>query len=63
MEGRFKGLIESFIVIALLLIIYWVVGFIVLKLFNKEIRTNAGYFICIISGFILKRVIIILLSQ
>ena len=63
MEGRFKGLIESFIVIALLLIIYWVVGFIVLKLFNKEIRTNAGYFICIISGFILKRAIIILLSQ
>ena len=49
---------ESFIVIAILLAIYWGAGFIILKLFKKEIRNEKGYLACIIGGFILKRAII-----
>jgi hypothetical protein len=55
MESRLKGLIESFIVIAILLLVYWTLGFIIKKLFNFEIRNEYGYLICIIGGFILKR--------
>ncbi len=49
---------ESFVVIAILLAIYWVAGLIILKLFKKEIRNEKGYLACIIGGFILKRAII-----
>jgi len=58
MENRFKGLIESFIVIAILLSVYWILGFIIKKLFNLEIRHKYGYLTCIIGGFILKRFLI-----
>ncbi len=58
MENRFKGLIESFIVIAILLSIYWTLGFLIKKLFNFEIRRSYGYLVCIIGGFVLKRVLI-----
>ena len=58
MENRFKGLIESFIVIAILLSVYWTLGFIIKKLFNFEIRHKYGYLACIIGGFIMKRVLI-----
>jgi hypothetical protein len=58
MENRFKGLIESFIFIAILLSVYWTLGFVIKKLFNFEIRHQYGYIGCIIGGFILKRVII-----
>jgi len=58
MENRFKGLIESFIVIAILLSIYWTLGFLIKKLFNFEIRHSYGYLVCIIGGFVLKRVLI-----
>ena len=37
MKTRGESLIESFIVIAILLAIYWGAGFIILKLFKKEI--------------------------
>jgi capsule polysaccharide modification protein KpsS len=62
MENRFKGLIESFIVIAILLFVYWTLGFVLKKLFNFEIRHQYGYVGCIIGGFILKRFLITLLS-
>jgi hypothetical protein len=58
MENRLKGLIESFIFIAILLSVYWTLGFVIKKLFNFEIRHQYGYIVCIIGGFILKRVII-----
>ena len=58
MKTRLEGLIESFVVIVILLAIYWIAGFIILKLFKKEIRNDKGYIACIIGGFILKRAII-----
>ena len=58
MKTRGESLIESFIVIAILLAIYWLAGFIIFKLFKKEIRNEKGYLACIIGGFILKRALI-----
>ena len=58
MKTRLEGLIESFVVIIILLTIYWIAGFIILKLFKREIRNDKGYIACIIGGFILKRAII-----
>ena len=58
MKTRGESLMESFVVIVILLAIYWGAGFIILKLFKKEIRNVKGYLACIISGFILKRAII-----
>ena len=58
MKTRGESLIENFIVIAILLTIYWVAGFIIFKLFKKEIRNEKGYLACIIGGFILKRALI-----
>jgi hypothetical protein len=55
LENRFKGLIESFIFIAILLSVYWTLGFVIKKFFNFEIRHQYGYIGCIIGGFILKR--------
>ena len=63
MEDRFKGLIESFLVITILLVIYWTLGFVIKKLFNFEIRNKYGYTVCIIGGFILKRALIIILKH
>jgi hypothetical protein len=40
MENRFKGLIESFIVIAILLLVYWTLGFVLKKLFIKRTTNN-----------------------
>jgi hypothetical protein len=62
MEDRFKVFIESLIVITILLSVYWTLGFIIKKLFNFEIRHQYGYIGCIIGGFILKRVLIAVLS-
>tara|TARA_B100000886_G_C20201284_1_gene398412 strand:+ start:169 stop:360 length:192 start_codon:yes stop_codon:yes gene_type:complete len=62
MEGRFKNVLESIILVAILLSIYWLLGFIINKLFNKEIRTEKGYLACIIGGFILKYFLITLLK-
>ena len=62
MKTRLEGLIESFVVIIILLGIYWIAGFIILKLFKKEIRNDKGYIACIIGGFILKRAIISVMS-
>ncbi|MDC3397535.1 hypothetical protein OAW70_00345 [Candidatus Pelagibacter ubique] len=62
MKTRLEGLIESFVVIIILLAIYWIAGFIILKLFKKEIRNDKGYIACIIGGFILKRAIISVMS-
>ena len=58
MKTRLEGLVESFIVIAILLAIYWIVGFIIFKLFKKEIRNDKGYLACIIGGVIIKRALI-----
>ena len=54
MKTRGESLMESFVVIAILLAIYWVAGLIILKLFKKEIRNEKGYLACIIGGFILR---------
>ena len=62
MKTRLEGLIESFVVIIILLTIYWIAGFIILKLFKREIRNDKGYIACIIGGFILKRAIISVMS-
>ena len=62
MKARFKNVLESLIIVAILLSIYWLLGLIINKLFNKEIRNEKGYFICIIGGFILKYVLISLLK-
>ena len=62
MKTRTESLIESFVVIAILLAVYWILGFIIFKLFKKEIRNEKGYSACIIGGFILKRAIISSLS-
>jgi hypothetical protein len=62
MEDKFKVFIESLIVITILLSVYWTLGFIIKKLFNFEIRHQYGYIGCIIGGFILKRVLIAVLS-
>ena len=62
MKTRGESLIESFIVIAILLAIYWIAGFIIFKLFKKEIRNEKGYLACIIGGFILKRGLISLMG-
>ena len=61
MKTRGESLIESFIVIAILLAIYWLAGFIIFKLFKKEIRNEKDYLACIIGGFILKRGLISLI--
>ena len=58
MKTRGESFMESFVVIAILLAIYWIVGFIIFKLFKKEIRNKKGYLACIIGGFILKRALI-----
>ena len=60
--ARFKMFLESLIIIAILVSIYWLLGFIILKLFNKEIRTDKGYVACVIGAFILKIVLINLLK-
>ena len=62
MKTRGESLIESFIVITILLAIYWLAGFIIFKLFKKEIRNEKGYLACIIGGFILKRGLISLMG-
>ena len=54
MKTRFESLVESFVVIAILLAIYWIIGFIIFKIFKKEIRNEKGYIACIIGGFILN---------
>jgi len=62
MNDRFGSLIESTIFIVVFCFIYWFVGFIILKLFKKEIRNSTGYTICIIGGFLFKRLLINLLQ-
>ena len=57
MKTRGESLMESFAVIVILLAIYWIVGFIIFKLFKKEIRNEKGYLACIIGGFILKPIV------
>ena len=55
LEKRFSGTIEGLILALILLGLYWVVGFFILKILNKEIRTGTGYAICVIGGFVLNR--------
>ena len=61
MENRFKDLIDSFLFIGILLLVYWTLGFLINKIFKFEIRRKSGYMICIIGGFILKRGLIAVL--
>lgn len=59
-SARFGGLLESLVFIILFVAIYWILGFIIKKIFNKEIRNSTGYTICIVGGFLAKRFLIIL---
>jgi len=61
-SARFGGLIESLVFVFLFLAIYWILGFLIKKLFNKEIRNSTGYTICIVGGFLAKRFLITILQ-
>ena len=58
-----KNLLESLIIAAILIVIYWVIGFIILKIFKKEIRKKSGYVFCIPLGILLKWMLIIFLNN
>ena len=60
---RFQNFLESLGIIAILLAIYWTAGLIILKIFNKEIRTDKGYGACVLGGFILKYALISLFKN
>lgn len=59
MEGnlgnRFSGTFEGLILALILTGLYWLIGFLINKTINKEIRTSTGYAICVIGGFVLNR--------
>jgi len=58
MNDRLGSLIESTIFVVLFCAVYWILGFIILKTFKKEIRNSTGYTICIVSGFLFKRFLV-----
>jgi short subunit fatty acids transporter len=62
MNDRLGIFIESIIFIIVFCFIYWFLGFIILKLFKKEIRNSTGYTICVIGAFLFKRLLIDLLQ-
>ena len=55
LEKRFSGAVEGLILALILSGLYWVIGFLILKILKKEIRTGTGYAICVIGGFVLNR--------
>ena len=57
-SARLGGLFESAIFVVAFVSIYWFLGLIIKKIFNKEIRNSTGYTICIIGGFLAKRFLI-----
>ena len=61
-SARLGGLIESLIFVIIFVVIYWLFGFIIKKIFNKEIRNSAGYTICVVGGFLAKRFLITMLQ-
>jgi len=62
MDQRLGGLIESTIFVVIFCALYWILGFVILKIFKKEIRNSTGYTICIIGGFLFKRFLINILQ-
>ncbi len=58
MENRFKHFIEAFIFVIFFLAIYWILGFIIKKIFNKEIRSTTGYTVIIVLAFVFRRFLI-----
>jgi positive regulator of sigma E activity len=61
-SARFGSLLESAIFVVVFVAIYWTLGFLIKKLFNKEIRNSTGYTICIVGGFLAKRFLITILQ-
>ncbi len=61
MENRFSGTLSGFIFALFLTAIYWFIGFIILRIFNIEIRNSIGYGVCIIGGFVGNRIIPVLI--
>jgi hypothetical protein len=53
--NRFSGTFEGLILALILTGLYWLIGFLINKTINKEIRTSTGYAICVIGGFVLNR--------
>ena len=62
MNNKLKHLIEGAIFVLFFLAIYWFIGFIINKIFNREIRTTTGYTICVVGGFVSRRFLITLLQ-
>jgi len=61
MENRFSGTLSGFIFALFLTAIYWFIAFIILRIFNIEIRNSIGYGVCIIGGFLSNRIIPVLI--
>jgi len=61
-SARLGGLIESLIFVIIFVVIYWLLGFFIKKIFNKEIRNSTGYTICVVGGFLAKRFLITMLQ-
>ena len=55
--NRFSGTFEGLILALILTGLYWLIGFLINKTINKEIRTSTGYAICVIGGFVLNRIL------
>lgn len=53
--NRFSGTFEGLILALILTGLYWLIGSLINKTINKEIRTSTGYAICVIGGFVLNR--------
>ena len=62
MNNKLKHLIEGAIFVLFFLAIYWFIGFIIKKIFNREIRNTTGYTICVVGGFVSRRFLITLLQ-
>ena len=52
MENLLIKILESFLFVAVFLTIYWVIGFFCKSTFDFEIRSDKGYTIVVVGGFI-----------
>ena len=62
MENSLIKILESFLFVAVFLAIYWVIGFFCKSTFDFEIRSDKGYTIVVVGGFIFKIVLVKILS-
>jgi hypothetical protein len=62
MDNRLINAAEGIIFGLIFAGLYWIVGFVVKRLTGKEIRTNVGYLIAVVLGFLSRRTLIVLLT-